>query len=371
MVPPIRVAQIMGYMNGGGVESVVMNYYRHIDHSRIQFDYIVCDGSTTVPRNEIEALGGRVFMVPPYSRVVEYQRNLESLFREQGWTIVHSHMNALSVFSLRAAKRAGVPIRIAHSHSSNGGGKGEFARDLAKGLLKNFSRRYPTDMLACSRIAGDWLYGKDADYIVLPNAVDVASFAPNRALREEMRKSLGINEDTFVLGHIGRVVPPKNHEGLISIFKEVLAIESESLLLIVGDGPLLKETETKVGQLGIADKVRFLGQTSDVRSFYQAFDVFCLPSVYEGLPVVAVECQASGTPILVSNAVTEEAAITSILEFEALSSTPAKWAGHLLAMRGKTFHADDLKNLSKFDVRFTAEQLSEYYEDRLRKVNCS
>ena len=126
----IRVAQVMGYMDGGGVEQVVMNYYRHVDRSRVQFDFLVDEDSTLVPRDEIESLGGRVFLVPPYQRVVAYQRALVGLFREQGWPIVHSHVNALSVFPLCAAKRAGVPVRIAHSHST--AGRGEPLKNAAK-----------------------------------------------------------------------------------------------------------------------------------------------------------------------------------------------------------------------------------------------
>ena len=131
MGEPLRVAQVMGYMNGGGVEQVVMNYYRHVDRARVQFDFIVCEGSGLIPREEIESMGGRVFTVPPYGSLPRYMREIEVLFREQGWPIVHSHVNALSVFPLRADERADVPVRIASSHSSGGGGKGETVRDLA------------------------------------------------------------------------------------------------------------------------------------------------------------------------------------------------------------------------------------------------
>ena len=362
MAGPIRVAQVMGYMNGGGVESVVMNYYRQVNRSRVQFDFIVCEGSTLVPRDEIESFGGRVFMVPPYSHVLGYQRTLATLFNEQDYKIVHSHMNALSVFSLRAAKRAGVPVRIAHSHSSNGGGKGEIAKDAMKKILRRFSRIYPTHLLACSRIAGDWLFGPDSGYKVIPNAVDIAAFSSNGALRAETRRALGISCTTFVVGHIGRIVPPKNHLFLLNIFKEVLAIEPDSLLVIVGEGPLLDGVRAATGALGISNKVRFLGQRSDTAALYQAFDIFCLPSVYEGLPMVGVECQASGTPILASDAVTQEAAMTSLMEFEPLASPSEVWARHLLAMRGKTFAPEDAVRLGAFDVTATTKKLEAYYE---------
>lgn len=358
----------MGYMNGGGVESVVMNYYKHIDRTRVQFDFIICEGSTLAPRDAIESLGGRVYMVPPYSHAIGYQRALALLFRERGWAIVHSHMNALSVLPLRMAKKAGIPVRIAHSHSSNGGGRGELVKDAMKTVLRRFSRRYPTDLLACSNLAGDWLFGSGSGYGVLPNAVDVAAFAPEEGLRTEARRALGVSDSTFVVGHIGRMAPQKNHSHLLETFMEVLAAEPDSQLLLAGEGPLFGEVRAKAKSMGISGKVRFLGQREDSAALYQAFDVFCLPSVYEGLPMVGVECQASGTPILASDAVTREAAMTSLMEFESLSSSPQTWARHLLAMRGKTFAPGDAEGLATFDVVVTAKKLENYYFDCLKGV---
>lgn len=367
MSGPLRVAQVMGYMNGGGVESVVMNYYRHIDRTQVQFDFVVCEGSGMVPRAEIESLGGRVFMVPAYSHIAAFQRALLALFHEQSWGTVHSHMNALSVFPLRAAKRAGVPVRIAHSHSSNGGGRGELAKDAMKGVLKRFSRIYPTHLLACSRVAGNWLFGPGSGYEVLPNAVDVAAFAPNGSIRAEARRALGAPGTTFVVGHIGRMAPPKNHFFLLKVFKEVLAAESDSVLVLAGEGPLLGDVRAEADALGVSGRVRFLGQRDDSVALYQAFDVFCLPSVYEGLPMVGVECQASGTPILASEAVTREAAMTSLMEFEPLGSTPETWARHLLSIRGRTFTGDDVEGLAAFDVATTARRLEAFYDDCMKK----
>lgn len=190
MANPIRVAQIVGKMNGGGVEAVVMNYYRHIDRSKVQFDFLVDSDSTLVPREEIESLGGRVFEIPPYQHVVEYQRELQRLFKQEGWKIVHSHINALSVFPLRAAKKACVPVRIAHSHSTSG--KGEYAKNTLKALLKTQSNRYPTHRFACSNFAGDWLFGKDAQFEVVYNAIDLDRFRFNAEARALARADLGL-----------------------------------------------------------------------------------------------------------------------------------------------------------------------------------
>ena len=190
MANPIRVAQIVGKMNGGGVEAVVMNYYRHIDRSKVQFDFFVDADSTLVPREEIESLGGRVFEIPPYQHVVEYQRELQRLFKQEGWKIVHSHINALSVFPLRAAKKAGVPVRIAHSHSTSG--KGEYVKNALKAVLKTQSNRYPTHRFACSEFAGEWLFGDAAEFEVVYNAIDLDRFRFNAEARAQARADLGL-----------------------------------------------------------------------------------------------------------------------------------------------------------------------------------
>ncbi|MBS6858619.1 MAG: glycosyltransferase [Collinsella sp.] len=187
---PIRVAQVVGKMLGGGVEAVVMNYYRHIDRCKVQFDFLVDADSTLVPREEIESLGGRVFEIPPYQHVVEYQRELQRLFKQEGWKIVHSHINALSVFPLRAAKKAGVPVRIAHSHSTSG--KGEYAKNALKAVLKTQSNRYPTHRFACSQFAGEWLFGKAEHFEVVYNAIDLDRFRFNAEARAQARADLGL-----------------------------------------------------------------------------------------------------------------------------------------------------------------------------------
>lgn len=164
----------MGKMLGGGVESVVMNYYRHIDRSKVQFDFLVDADSTRVPEEEIKALGGRVFRIPPYQHPLRYRKELVRLFHEEHWPIVHSHINTLSVFPLSAAKKAGVPVRIAHSHSTMG--KGELAKNLMKLALRPLSNLYPTERFACSEYAGKWLFGRNADFTVIPNAIELEKF---------------------------------------------------------------------------------------------------------------------------------------------------------------------------------------------------
>ena len=293
---PIRIAQIIGKWLGGGVEAVVMNYYRHLDHSKVQFDFICDDDSTNIPYDEIEKLGGKVILIPPYQKVFKYQKELRRVLRNGKYEIVHSHINTLSVFPLYAAKKVGVPVRIAHSHSTTN--KKEWKKNLLKQVLRPFSKKYATNYMCCSELAGRWLFGDKAydegKVYLLNNAIDLDKFKYDKKIRDKKRKELGIKEDTIVIGHIGRFVAQKNHTFLIDIFNQFHKKEKNSILLLAGQGPLQEEIKNKVRELGLDDSVRFLGQRNDANELYQAFDVFLLPSLYEGLPVVGVEAQASG-----------------------------------------------------------------------------
>ena len=329
---PIRIAQIIGKWLGGGVESVVMNYYRHIDRTKIQFDFICDEDSTNIPYDEIEQLGGRVILVPPYQKVFEYQKDLIKIFKDNNYKIVHSHLNTLSVFPLRAAKKAGVPVRIAHSHSTTN--KKEWKKNLVKQVLRPFSKVYATNYMCCSELAGRWLFGnKEYDkgnVYLLNNAIDLDKFKYDEQLRNKKRKELNIKDDTLVIGHIGRFVEQKNHKFLIDIFNEVHKQNNNSLLILVGQGPLMEEIKEKVKKLGLEDCVKFLGQRNDVNELYQVFDVFCLPSLYEGLPVVGIEAQATGLLCVLSDDMTKETKVLNETEFLSLKQSADIWAKIIL-----------------------------------------
>lgn len=346
MANPIRVAQIVGKMNGGGVEAVVMNYYRHIDRSKVQFDFLIDSDSSLVPREEIESLGGRVFEIPPYQHVIEYQRELQRLFKEECWKIVHSHINALSVFPLRAAKKAGVPVRIAHSHSTSG--KGEYAKNALKAVLKTQSNRYPTHRFACSRFAGEWLFGKAADFEVVYNAIDLDFFRFNEEVRAQTRADLGLIDDQFVIGHVGRFTAQKNHVFLINVFSEVAKRRDDVVLLLVGSGEDGASVKSMVDQLGLSDRVKFLGQRSDVNRLYQAFDAFLLPSLYEGLCLVGVEAQVSGLPCLLSDTITREVDVTSKCKFMPINDSSI-WVDAISSLTRVASEARSEQSKGSFD----------------------
>lgn len=363
---PLRVAHVVGKMVGGGVESVVMNYYRHVDRDRIQFDFIVDQDSTVVPQDEIEALGGRVVPVPPYQQPTEYMPALVSVFRDNGYRIVHSHLNALSLFPLTAARIAGVPVRIAHSHSTAGGG--ELLRNALKYSLRPFSKLSATHLFACSRQAGEWLFGARAvergDATIWPNAIELARFAYNPTTRERLRRELGLS-GRFVVGHVGRFSNQKNHAFLIDVFAGIVRREPRAALLLVGDGELRSQVEERVRRLGLVGRVQFMGMRPDVADLYQAMDVFVVPSFYEGGPIVAVESQAAGLACVCSDACSPDVGLLSTTRFMALEQGAESWASTVLAcggVNGRTERSTSVQH-SGLDIDDCASELGTFYLD--------
>ncbi|MCO1600976.1 glycosyltransferase family 1 protein [Desulfosporosinus nitroreducens] len=361
---PFRIAQILSKMNSGGIEMVVLNYYRHINRTKVQFDFIVEEGSTIPYRDEIEKMGGKIYLVPSYTDIKEYQRQLISLFKRNDYKIVHVHMNALSIFPLRAAKMAGVPIRIAHNHST--ASKNELKRTVVKYILRPLAKVYPTHFCACSALAGKWLFGKrfydQGNVKLIPNAIDISKFSFNQEIRNRVRKELNV-EDSFVIGHVGRFMKQKNHNFLVDIFKKIHEIDSTAILLLAGEGELKEEIENKVRMLGLKDSVCFLGVQNNVHELMQGMDIFLLPSLYEGLPVVGVEAQSAGLPCVYADTITEETKILDSTEFVSLKESVDKWADKVLHFKDgfERKKVDEKIIDSGFQIKKAAENLCNYY----------
>lgn len=362
---PIRIAQVIGKWLGGGVESVVMNYYRNIDRNKIQFDFFCDEDSTNIPYEEIEKLGGKVILIPPYQKVISYQKKLQEILKKSNYKIIHSHINTLSVFPLKAAKKAGVPIRIAHSHSTSN--KKEWKKNIVKNILKPFSKKYATDYMCCSELAGRWLFGNKVydkgKVYLLNNAILLEEFRYNEKIRKIKRAELNISDKKLVIGHIGRFVKQKNHTFLIDIFNEIHKQKPDSILLLAGQGPLQDEIKQKVKDLQIDDSVKFLGQRNDVNELYQAFDVFLLPSLYEGLPVVGVEAQASGLLCVLSDDMTKETKMLSSTLFMSLSEADKVWAKKIINEYEKFERKNTENEISKngFNIKQEVNKLAELY----------
>lgn len=362
---PIRIPQIVGKWLGGGIEAVVISEYLAMDKSKIQFDFICDEDSTNIPYDLIEKNGGRVIIIPPYQKAFKYHKELKKVLKENNYKIVHSHISTMSVFSLFAAKCAGVPVRIAHSHSTTN--KKEKKKNLMKQVLRPFSKVFATNYMCCSELAGRWLFG-DKEYdkgnvYLLNNAIDLDKFKYDEKLRKKKRKEFGIKDDTLVIGHLGRFVAQKNHTFLIDIFNEIHKKNNNSILLLAGQGPLMEDIKNKVKDLNLDDSVKFLGQRNDANELYQAFDVFLLPSLYEGLPVVGVEAQASGLLCYLSDDMTKETKVLDITKFMSLNNTPEEWADNILDDVKKYKRIDTSKEMTakNFNIKEEAKKLEEYY----------
>jgi len=364
----IRVLQVVTIMNRNGLETMLMNYYRHIDRSQVQFDFIVHRSERGAYDDEIESLGGKIYRMPPIhpKYLFSYLNQLNIFFKEhKEYRIVHSHLDVLSTFVLRAAKKYGVPVRISHSHNTSFSDKG--LRRLFKLYSKSCLNRQCTHYFACSEVAGRFQFGDEivdsGRLTVLKNAIDTAKFRFDEAIRNKIRVSLGL-KDEFVVGHVGRFCEQKNHDFLIDIFNEVHKRKPNSLLLLIGDGPLRSSIELKAEKLRLSSCVRFLGVKENVNEYMMAIDVFVLPSLYEGLGIVAVEAQAAGLPVVVSSAVPTDVKLTNNVSFIGLKEVASVWAKRVLSgsLIARDYSANNIVKLS-YDIEANAEWLQYFYRN--------
>lgn len=359
----VRVMQVMGNMNSGGVEAVIMNYYRNIDRDKVQFDFVVNKNSKIPQKEEILSLGGNIYYVTGYKNIFKYMLEIRKIIKENKYTIVHSNVNTLSVFPLFMAWICRVPVRICHNHST--AGKGEFLRNTLKYFLRPFNRLFANKYFACGEYAGRWMFGNrnfDKGRVkVINNAIDLDKFVYNLEIRNKMRKKLGIS-DNLVVGHIGRFNKQKNHEYIIKIFSEVLKKNDKAILLLVGEGELQDGIKKMVVDIGIEDKVKFLGVRSDANCIFQVMDVFILPSLYEGLPVVGVEAQAAGLSCVFSNRMTKLVKVIDNVKFLDLDYDVDKWSNTILesARIDRKNTRDEMKKAG-FDIKCESKKLEKFY----------
>lgn len=364
---PIRVLQIIGIVCGGGVEAVIMNYYRHIDRSKVQFDFVVDGYEKTILDDEIESLGGKVYHVEPYKKnIFRYMSQIYHIIHDNHYDIVHSNMNTLSVFSLFPAWLAGAHQRILHNHST--AVRSEGMRSVMKIILRPFAPLFANRYAACSKLAGDWMYGKkmmaSGKVTVINNAIDLNEYAFSPELRQQYRQELDIPDDAFVIGHVGRFMYQKNHAFLIDIFREVARKNEKAILMLVGDGELRPEIEERVRLYNLTDKVRFLGLRKDVKALYNCMDVFVLPSWYEGLPVVSIEAQANGLVCFFSSNVTQESKILSSTKFFSLDSDP-ETIGDMIIREKRLNNRSIIKAMKEagFDINLESQALLRFYSE--------
>lgn len=321
----IRVLQVTSKLFRGGAEAFIMNVYRNVDRTQIQFDFLVFHSDREYYEDEIESLGGRVYHVPIMegANLIRRKRMLDAFFNEHSdYVAVHCHMAALGRDVLRSAAEHGIERRFSHSHIAD---FERTPRNIVKQAFQRGFGDYATRRLACSKTAGEFMY-PDKDFGVVNNGIDVGRFAFDVTRRAAFRASYNFSEKDRLVGHVGRFELMKNHGFLIDAFARLAQVDSHIYLILVGDGSLRESIERKVEDLGLSERVRFLGLVDDMPSFYDGVDCFVMPSLFEGLPFSAVEAQCSGLPCLLSDRITDEVSITNLVEYLSLEAGSGAWA---------------------------------------------
>ena len=356
----IKVAQVIGKWVGAGAENVIFNYFKYIDKKKFKFDFICESDSTNIPYDTINKLGGRVILVSPYENTSKYINDLTEVFKKGEYNIVHSHTNALSYLSLKAAKKAKIPVRIAHSHNSSI--KLEQGK-LLKNIYKILLRQSATHYFACNEQSAKFLFGEkeynSGNVFIISNAIEVDKFKYNKKNRIKKRKDLDIAQDNIVIGHVGRFISQKNHEFILDLFKSIHDKNPKTILMLCGQGPLMKEIREKAYSMGIYDDIKFLGQVSDIDKCYQAMDLFILPSFYEGFPLTLIEAQAAGLPCFASTDVGEECMLLNSTTLLKLGSPLKIWRKLIL---------ESLVDFEKVDTTEEIKAKGYNIEDEVKKL---
>ena len=369
----LRVLHSVSNMARAGIETMLMNYYREMDRSQIQFDFLANKPAPGEYDQEIRSMGGRVFVSPGLNPLhfPQYKRFMaELLHSNPEIRIVHAHNEAMGYYALKSAKDAGIRVRIAHAHNT------QIIRDYKyplKLVCKQLLPGAATDYWSCGRNAGIFYFGEkrwNESGFILRNAIDLSKFAFNRDVRERLRQQHGL-ENCFVIGHVGRFNIQKNHSRLLDIFAEYAKAAPDARLALIGIGELEESVKEKARSMGIQDKILFLGQMANVNEWYQAMDCFVLPSLFEGLPVVGIEAQAAGLPCIFSDRVADEVLLAPQVRRVSLEAEDAQWVKEIIAARHPEMERTAGAQFARqggYDIHVEAQKLQEIYLEKAARA---
>lgn len=361
----IRILHVVGRMDRGGTETLLMNLLRTIDRTRFQFDFVeqtqdICDYD-----QEIYDYGGQIYRVPhiTLTSIRKYQKWWKVFFKEHPeYHIIHGHSRGTAPIYLKEAQRQG-RITILHCHNNSYGkgikGKIRYVWQLPLRKLSDYN-------FACSYDAGVSQFGNNGKFEVIKNGIPTRLYSWNPVIRKTKRQEFGLDDEELVIGNVARFEEQKNHKFLLRIFYEILRINPQSKLMLVGQGSLEKKIRKQATELGIEDQIIFTGVRSDVNELLQAMDIFVLPSYFEGLGIVNIEAQTAGVPCFVSDKVIpQEVNLTDLMHYIPLSASPEEWARKIL--EGK-IDFEKRKNMSGkiieagYDIESTCDMLCEFYK---------
>lgn len=341
-----------------GVASYIMNYFRNIDHSKIKMDFAVLRDIPSPYYEIIKKNGGTVFVMPSPKNMKVYCKKIKEIYTAGKYDIIHCNVVNSSVPYLYYAKKLGIKARILHSHATK---SAEVKwKEIRNNLITPMALKNANVYFSCSEMAGDYLF-KGKPYTVINNALDLDCFKMDLNKREQIRREMNL-EDKFVIGTVGRVAYQKNPFFALDVFKQVLTENPDTVYLWIGSGPLDDKAKDYAKEIGIDSNMKFLGNREDVRNLYQAMDVFFLPSLYEGLPVVGIEAQACGLPIVLADTITKEMKITDNVQYISLDAPKEQWVKAL--MKYKDFDRADTRQQiinSGYEITVAAQELENLY----------
>lgn len=362
MAKPIRILHVLGRTDRGGAESLVMNIYRNIDRSKVQFDFAIHTNDRCQFDDEIESLGGKIYHLPRY-RVYNhliYIKMRNRLLSNNSFVAVHGHMNSTASIYLKIAKKYKL-ITISHIHNVNGE-KG------IKSIIKNIYRiginNNSDYKFACSVETGEYLYGKNShNFQVIKNGIEVKKFTFNENVRNLVRNDLGISDNEIVIGHVGNFRPVKNHKFALELFRKLNCLDNRYRLILVGEN-VKENLYHHIRDINLEKRIFFLGSRPDINNILQAFDIFILPSYHEGLPVTSIEAQASDLICILSSNITRECKISKKTHFLTIDDKDSlnDWV-HLIHDI-KRFERQDVENIitdSGYNIKSISKNLESFY----------
>lgn len=367
----IRILHVIGSLNNGGSQAMIMNLYRKIDKSEIQFDFVIHREDEIYLAEEIKSLGGKIFFIPKFDmkNIYGYIKAWNEFFKVHNeYKIIHGHVRSTAAIYLKVAKKYGL-ITISHSHSISSG-KGILS--LIKTIMQ-YPIRYISDYyFSCSMEAGQWLFGSKVcegnNFFIIKNAIDAKQFIYNSTKSKEIKNKFNLG-DKKVIGHVGRFDSVKNHDLLIDIMNNIVSnYDKEIVLILVGDGEGRKRIEDKVSKLNLNNNVLFLGARSDINDILQAIDIFVFPSKYEGLGIAAIEAQASGITCILSDCIPKEAHITNLVKVIGLNEDIEVWSDKILENIFNNNRRNMYFDIKKagYDINETVQWIQKKYIEMMR-----
>ncbi len=371
---PKRILHITEMLSAAGIESFIMNVYRNIDRNKVQFDFLVLRNQQEFYDEEISSLGGKKYYVHSniqntFLRILDESKKIEDFLKKNHYDVVHIHYTTpLRAYYLKAVEKAGVPVRVYHSHSAAVRGKSKI-KLIIYNHCKKVIDKYATDRFACSQAAAQWIYSentlKENKVRVIHNGIDTQCFLFDKSIRENVRKKYNL-QNKFVMINTGRFTEQKNQNFIIDIANLLKSRRYDVKLLLLGDGPLKEQYKAKVKKFALEDTVIFLGVKQNVQDYLFASDCFIMPSLYEGLPVAAVEAECTGIPCIFSENITKEVNLNNQSVFAPLSWSVDKWADIIIKQNTATDRTETINSVKTagYDIHDVAKEMQDFYLQR-------